>query len=508
MGPLRRCILSLALVAGLVPAASFAQVPPPVPALPDTERRTTYSISGTTCACNVNFALFGDSTDFQNWLEVYLNGVLVSFNDLTFGWTITVPTGSLSTRARPISDAILTFNSVQTGTVQIVGARRPRRAVQLTEGGVTARALNQVFTDIIAQNRETWDRTNDITGRSLKGLPGESVSPFPSAALRAGGFMCWDGTGLIPLACAPLSGTGNVSGPNSATDGHFAVFNGATGAILKDGGAPPVLAPSATIDTTNAANITSGNLSINRLNSGTGASSGTFWRGDGAWANPAATGLANVVITPFTASGTYTPNANLVVADVECVGSGGGGGGTPATSSGQVAAGGGGAAGGYTRGLFSAATLGSPQTVTVGAAGTSSGGVAGGAGGAVTFGALLTANGGAGGPLGVAQATSTITGGASGGSASGGYLNVSGQTGYDGWGISATAVIAQGGPGGQSVFGAAGTPAMTTSSSINGVGATGFGSGGGGAAAGASAGQNAGGAGSKGLCIVHEFLHG
>jgi hypothetical protein len=50
-------------------ATSFAQVPAPVPALPDTERRTSYSLTASTCACSLgsNLALYGDFSDFQNW---------------------------------------------------------------------------------------------------------------------------------------------------------------------------------------------------------------------------------------------------------------------------------------------------------------------------------------------------------------------------------------------------------------------------------------------------------
>src|SRR6202035_2170341 len=122
MTMIRRFILASALMAGI--SSSFAQ-PAPVPALPDTERRTTYSISGTTCTCAVNFALYGDSTDFQNSVEVWLNGAQVNFNDVALGCTITSPSGSRSTVARPITDAVLTFTFPQPGTVQIVGARRP-----------------------------------------------------------------------------------------------------------------------------------------------------------------------------------------------------------------------------------------------------------------------------------------------------------------------------------------------------------------------------------------------
>src|SRR5205814_1845740 len=132
----------------------------------------------TTCSCAVNFQIYGDGNDYANWVTVWLNGVQQVGN-----WSITSPTGSLATLPRPITDAVLTFTSVQTGAVQIVGARRPRRTSQFTENqGVSARSLNQVFTDIIAQNRENWDKTNDVSGRAVLARPGETLALLPVLA--------------------------------------------------------------------------------------------------------------------------------------------------------------------------------------------------------------------------------------------------------------------------------------------------------------------------------------
>lgn len=206
MSIIRRLILAVVLSAGLAP--TYAQAPPPVPALPDAERRTSYSISASTCACAVNFALYGDSTDYQNWVEVFVNGTRVNYNDTTFGWTITVPTQTLATRSRPISDAILTFVNPQTGTVQIVGARRPRRASQYNEGaGVPTRNFNQDLTDIIAQNREVWDKINDVTGRSVRAPPGETLALLPVLASRQNMGACFDSGGNLTSCVAAPSGS-------------------------------------------------------------------------------------------------------------------------------------------------------------------------------------------------------------------------------------------------------------------------------------------------------------
>lgn len=202
MSIFRRFLLAFTLIAGLAPA--FAQAPPPVPAMPDAERRTTYSITASTCNCAVGFALYGDSTDYANWLTVWVNGAQIA---QTGNWTITSPTGQLSTIPRPITDAVLTFAAPQTGTVQIVGARRPRRTSQFTENrGVAARDLNQIITDLETQNRENWDRS----ARTIQAPPGETLSLLPSASSRALQYLSFDASGN-PIAGLPAASNPPIS---------------------------------------------------------------------------------------------------------------------------------------------------------------------------------------------------------------------------------------------------------------------------------------------------------
>src|SRR5262249_50757615 len=75
--------------------------------------------------------------------------------------------------------------------------------------------------------------------------------------------------------------------------------------------------------------------------------------------------IASVTFQSFTtsANSTYTPNANLLFALVECVGQGGGGGGAAASATGS-SSGGGGGAGSYSRVRLTAAQIGASQAVT------------------------------------------------------------------------------------------------------------------------------------------------
>jgi len=134
----------------------------------------------------------------------------------------------------------------------------------------------------------------------------------------------------------------------------------------------------------------------------------------------------------YTASDTWNKPANLdfVIVLVVGAGGGGGGGGTETTGVGQVAAAGGGGAGGASIKKVAAASLGSSETVTVGAGGTAGDGTSAATGGGTSsFGAHCSATGGAGGSTGTASSGSGIFVGGLPGLGADGDLNLEGGAG-------------------------------------------------------------------------------
>ncbi len=101
---------------------------------------------------------------------------------------------------------------------------------------------------------------------------------------------------------------------------------------------------------------------------------------------------------------TWTKPTGLVAVEVEVVGGGGGGGGTDNCTAGQSAAAGGGGSGGYSLRRIFTSSLGSTETVTVGARGAGGAiGNGGSSGGTSSFGSWLSATGGGGADRGVAS---------------------------------------------------------------------------------------------------------
>jgi hypothetical protein len=215
----------------LAGGAAIAQAPSLVPALPDAARLTTYTLAGTNCACAVGFAIYGDGSDADDWIQVYVNGVAYTSASPVAGWSLSSPTGSLASIPRPITNAVLTFNTVQTGTVVILGDRRQRRLSQFSENrGVPTRDLNQAITDLVATQRELWDKSN----RSVVGQPGDILLPLPSVAARAGQYLCFDSNGN-PITCVSATPAA-ITLPGSSVNGNNVCFAGTTGRSFSDCG--------------------------------------------------------------------------------------------------------------------------------------------------------------------------------------------------------------------------------------------------------------------------------
>ena len=99
----------------------------------------------------------------------------------------------------------------------------------------------------------------------------------------------------------------------------------------------------------------------------------------------------------FTTSGTYTPTAGMKSVIFEVQGGGAGGGGSTGASAGNVSLGAPGTSASYAKGLFTAATIGASQVVTIGGGSNGGAGIAATNGGTSSVGSLITAPGGVGG---------------------------------------------------------------------------------------------------------------
>jgi len=123
------------------------------------------------------------------------------------------------------------------------------------------------------------------------------------------------GTGISTSGTYPnftITNTAPSSGGTVTSVGGTGTVNGITltGTVTSSGN----LTLGGTLSNVSLATQVTGNLPVTNLNSGTGATSSTFWRGDGSWATPSATPAGSDTQVQFNNAGAFGASSSLTFA--------------------------------------------------------------------------------------------------------------------------------------------------------------------------------------------------